>query len=466
MTDLVAIDRLSQTHLVVIVTALPGAGRTHLARALLELHRARSPRSHSATRYLSLANSEDRAVLAHIEHIFKQPHPSADDPSAAPLLVIDDADWAALLPLVSRIPSEFPSTVRIVCFVAATPARALRFAERRLEEVAAATGRQPLALHRLSGLPAVDILSQQPDQWPTAWVRGLLAKSYFAPSDQASYAFRQRTLSELCVRHEPGVPAAPAPRTAEQRHARRLDLLEERRLLGDLDALLNEYPELQPFYQPRSKGSDVLLRFSSILAAAAGDPVNYAAFGRACGVSNHTAESYTTLLERGLLIMRQPAYVPRPAPSPGQPAGRKRLVRRPRLLFTDSGLLHAALGLRSLSKLLGHARAAHSWRNFVVAILLQRLGLAVGEMPFWSTHTGAWVDAIWWRTEGAAAAVATLEARPRLTKAIKAACTDLDLERLWLICPGNRSYQLEQRVHVVAMRDIATLTESGGAWAG
>ncbi|TVR35459.1 MAG: DUF4143 domain-containing protein [Spirochaetaceae bacterium] len=453
MTDLVAIDRLSQTHLVVIVTALPGTGRTHLARALLELHRTRAARGHRVSRYLSLASSQDRAALAHIEHVFKQPDPAAGGPSDAPLLVIDDADWAALLPLVSRIPSEFPPEVRIVCFVSASPARALKFAERRLEEVAAAGGRMPLALYRQTGLPAVDIMAQQPEQWTSVWLRGLLAKSYLAPTDQASYAFRQRTLSELCIRHEPGVPAAPAPRTAEQRHARRLDLLEERRLLGDQDALLNEYPELQQFYQPRSKGSDVLLRFSSILAAAAGDPVNYAAFGRACGVSNHTAESYTTLLEGGLLIMRQPAHVPR------KPAGGKRLVRRPRLLFTDSGLLHAALGLRSLSKLLGHARAAHSWRNFVVALLLQRFGLTAGEMPFWSTHTGAWVDAIWWRAEGAAAAVATLEARPRLTKAITVACTDLALQRLWLICPGNRSYQLDQRVHVVAMRDIATPVE-------
>ncbi|TVQ38236.1 MAG: hypothetical protein EA384_09600 [Spirochaetaceae bacterium] len=59
------------------------------------------------------------------------------------------------------------------------------------------------------------------------------------------------------------------------------------------------------------------------------------------------------------------------------------------------------------------------------------------------------------RARGTRGAIATLEARPRLTRGIQAACSDLRLQRLWLICPGNRSYLLNDLVHVVAMRDFA-----------
>jgi hypothetical protein len=44
---------------------------------------------------------------------------------------------------------------------------------------------------------------------------------------------------------------------------------------------------------------------------------------------------------------------------------------------------------------------------------------------------------------------------PTLTASMKTALSDLALERLWVVYPGNKSYSLTKKVSVLSVREIA-----------
>jgi hypothetical protein len=49
---------------------------------------------------------------------------------------------------------------------------------------------------------------------------------------------------------------------------------------------------------------------------------------------------------------------------------------------------------------------------------------------------------------------------PRTTKAMRVALEDLQLERLFVVFPGERNYTLDDRIRVVALRNVEALREA------
>ncbi len=420
----------------VFVPALPGSGRSTLARSLAQT----LAEAGNTVRSLSLRQTADRQWLRNALHTL-----NANSPLH---LVIDDAEWAALFPLLFRARSVGPS-LRLICMVP--------------EQVPPAVDvitHSKYRVGRFHGLSPRCLLQESPDSWPLMWNRGSLARSLAAESEQAGLAYRKRLILQQCLRNAPPRPTRPRRRSHEDIMIRIRRLSAEIKAAAELEEVIAGNPRLRRFYNPRSTDDATLPTFLSLAATAAGGVVNYSGLGRSYGVSHETARAYTALLERALLLELQPPYCP---PS------RKRLVRRPRLLFPDNGVLHAALGIESADRLLEHIQAESSWRNFVVSLVARTVRLPISRLPFWSSHTGAWVDALWWpgasgRTATSRvppsgrphAVLATLEGNPGITRIMRIARDDLDLERLWVVCPGNRSFDLDDRVRVLTIREFAT----------
>ena len=77
-----------------------------------------------------------------------------------------------------------------------------------------------------------------------------------------------------------------------------------------------------------------------------------------------------------------------------------------------------------------------------------------GELYFWHTHTGAELD-LFWQAEGRNWGVEfKYEDAPRLTRSMKTAVEDLELERLWVVYPGKAAYRLTEKVQVLPLADI------------
>lgn len=95
-------------------------------------------------------------------------------------------------------------------------------------------------------------------------------------------------------------------------------------------------------------------RLLQMLAATNGQEWNATQIGKSLALSYHTVNSYLDYLEGAFLIRRL---------LPFHANIRKRIVKRPRVYWRDSGLLHALLGA---GELLNQPWVGASWEGFVI----------------------------------------------------------------------------------------------------
>ena len=125
--------------------------------------------------------------------------------------------------------------------------------------------------------------------------------------------------------------------------------------------------------KPRT--TDRLLR---MLAALHGQQWNASRVGQSLGLSYKTVNSYLDYLEGAFLIRRL---------LPFRANIRKRLVKRPKIYWRDSGLLHALMNVSDEKALLVQPWVGASWEGYVIEQIL-------GEL----SSTGQHVDAYYFRT--------------------------------------------------------------------
>jgi predicted AAA+ superfamily ATPase len=119
--------------------------------------------------------------------------------------------------------------------------------------------------------------------------------------------------------------------------------------------------------------TDRLLRMT---AALNGQPWNASQVGQSLGISYKTVNSYLDYLVGAFLIRRLPPF---------QANLRKRLVKRPKVYWRDTGLLHALLNVPDMRALLGQPWVGASWEGFVIEQVigeLSSLGRVFGPYYF------------------------------------------------------------------------------------
>ena len=119
-------------------------------------------------------------------------------------------------------------------------------------------------------------------------------------------------------------------------------------------------------------------RLLHMLAAVHGQEWNASAIGKSLSLSYHTVNNYLDYLEGAFLVRRLDAY---------HTNIRKRLVKRPKLYWRDSGLLHALLGANSARALLRQPWVGASWEGFAVDQALAALQHAGRSCQAWHLRT-------------------------------------------------------------------------------
>jgi predicted AAA+ superfamily ATPase len=106
-----------------------------------------------------------------------------------------------------------------------------------------------------------------------------------------------------------------------------------------------------------------------------------------CGVSHNTVTAWLSVLETsGIIFLLRPYH---------RNFG-KRLVKTPKLYFTDTGLACRVLRITNRSQLFSHPDRGHLFESFIVSDILKTClnrGLQ-GDLYFWRDKTGAEVDLI------------------------------------------------------------------------
>ncbi len=188
-----------------------------------------------------------------------------------------------------------------------------------------------------------------------------------------------------------------------------------------------------------------LLRFWTMLAHYHGGVWNAAEAARSLGVSEPTARRYLDLMT-GLFLVRQL--------QPWHENLKKRQVKAPKVYVRDSGLLHALLGLASERELLSHPKVGASWEGYAIEESLR--AVHPEAVHFWATHTGAELDLLLFVRGRRYGVEVKFQDAPRLTPSMRHALDDLRLEHLTVLYPGGQRYDLERRVTVVPLSELAT----------
>ncbi len=107
-----------------------------------------------------------------------------------------------------------------------------------------------------------------------------------------------------------------------------------------------------------------MLRLLRMLASAHGQEWNATQIGNSLGLSYHTINSYVVYLVGAFLLRRLEAY---------HANIRKRLVKRPKIYWRDTGLLHSMMNVEDADSLLSQPWVGASWEGYVIQQVISAL---------------------------------------------------------------------------------------------
>lgn len=300
---------------VVALTGPRQCGKTTLARQLVAV---------DAINYFDL---EDPTSLARLEEPMTALRPLRG------LVVIDE---------IQRRPALFP-VLRVLADRADMPARFLILgsASGELQRQAGESLAGRIEPISMGGFALAEVSAGDPATVTSnrLWLRGGFPRSYLAPDDATSMAWRKAFVQTLLER---------------------------------------DFPQ----WGVRTPAT-TLLRFWNMLAHYHGQTWNAAEPARALGQSEPSIRHYLDLLTDALMVRQLQPY---------HANIRKRQVKAPKVYIRDSGVLHHLLGVVNEKDLLTHPKLGASWEGLVIEqVLLQE---PHDEAFFWATHQGAEVDLI------------------------------------------------------------------------
>ena len=238
--------------------------------------------------------------------------------------------------------------------------------------------------------------------WRILWERGGFPRSYLQPDTTASCEWRENFIQTFLQR--------------------------------DIPALGGNVP------------AAALRRFWSMTAHFHGQVWNAAEFARALGQGEAAARRYLDLLAGAFVVRALPPWFENI---------KKRQVRSPKVYVRDTGMLHALLGVASLAVLTGHPKVGASFEGFAVEQICA--ALSPREPFFWATHAGAELDLLLTSNGKRYGFEVKFTEAPRTTRSMRVALSDLGLERLFVVYPGDEGYALDSRIEALPVREIPRL---------
>lgn len=195
-----------------------------------------------------------------------------------------------------------------------------------------------------------------------------------------------------------------------------------------------------------SIGAETLRRFWTMVAHYHGGIWNAAEFARSLGASENTARRYLEILAGAYVVRVLPSWFANL---------RKRQRKAPKVYLRDTGLLHSLLGLPSLDALRGHPKLGASFEGFAIEQLLALF--PTRDAYYWATHTGAELDLLVRRGGKAFGFEVKYGDAPRVTPSMRISLDDLELSHLYVLYPGADEYPMDERITAWPLRRLADL---------
>ena len=168
-----------------------------------------------------------------------------------------------------------------------------------------------------------------------------------------------------------------------------------------------------------------------MLAWQNGNLVNYSSLGRALSLTNNTLQRYIDFLEEAFLIKRiYPFHI----------NTQTRLVKSPKIIFRDTGILHRLLRLGDFDQLSGFPGLGGSWESYVVNQIFSLKSPEI-EISYYRTQHDAEIDVVFSRA-GKIAATAEIKytSTPFVSKSTVNCVKSLQSKNNFVITPESDNY--------------------------
>ena len=251
-------------------------------------------------------------------------------------------------------------------------------------------------------ITGIDLREAGVDNLYSLWLRGGFPRSFLAPSETDSIAWREGFIRTFLER--------------------------------DIPQLGIRIP------------TAAIRRFWNMLAHWHGQVWNASELGRSLGASDKTVRSYLDLLTGTFMVRQLQPWFTNLA---------KRQVKAPKVYFRDMGLLHALLGVGDERALLSHPRVGASWEGFVIEQILCQLH----QPPawFWAAHSGGEIDLLIERDGHRVGFEIKFSEAPSISRSMRGTAEVLGLDHLFVVCPARRAYQATERITVLPAAQILEL---------
>ena len=233
------------------------------------------------------------------------------------------------------------------------------------------------------------------------WLRGGFPRFYLSNTDSMSMAWRQGYIQTFLERDIPNLGIRVAPHT--------------------------------------------LRRFWMMLLSYHGNILNASDLGRSLGFSSTAINHYLDILS-GTFMMR--------ILRPWFENISKRQVKSPKLYFRDSGIMHALLGVSTEDELHNNAKLGASWEGFALEEVVRRSQVDEHSCYFWSTHSDAELDLIIFKNGKRLGFEFKYLDSPKITKSIRIAMDDLNLDSLTIVVPTQCYFFLDNKISVSGLDTI------------
>lgn len=184
-------------------------------------------------------------------------------------------------------------------------------------------------------------------------------------------------------------------------------------------------------------------KFINILSHINSETINYSNISKSLELSVPTINRYIDFLEQAFLLRKLQPY---------HANVKKRLVKTPKLYFTDTGLLHSLLGISEFSFLENSVYIGNSWETYVInqiSFLLKK----EYNLFFYRTHAGAEIDLI---IEKAGEVLMAIEIKytnsPKLSKGNIISFEDIQAKENIIITPGTDYFEFKKDVFVMSLQ--------------
>jgi len=198
----------------------------------------------------------------------------------------------------------------------------------------------------------------------------------------------------------------------------------------------------------RQQGIDIptvaLHRFWAMIAHSHGQIWNAAPLAASLGISQPTVRRYLDILT-GLFLVRQI--------QPWHANIKKRQVKAPKVYIRDTGVLHSLLGLKTESEILRHPGCGSSWEGYVIEEIIH--SVEPDDAYYWATHNGAEIDLVFLKGGRMYGVEVKRADAPIMTPSLRIALEDLSLERIAVIYPGEKRYELHKKISVIPFSKIS-----------